>query len=208
MNDADRALNLLLHDVRTPLSVAQGYLRLMREHHLHTPDDVHRALGKSMDALGEIARLCDDAGAFLSSEVTPRTNITASLLAERVNTRAREGGVSLTRTDIDPSESVYVTPNIDRLAAAVLTVLTRAATPTSRYTALISAGRADRSLTFMVAPGDQSVSAGDLDAPFDPWRGPGLDLARACRTIADAGGRTVTSGAPRRAVAVAFPLQR
>jgi hypothetical protein len=208
MNETDRVLNVLIHDVRTPLGVAQGYLRLMKEQHLHTPDDVHRALGKTMDAIARIARLCEDAEAFLTNEDSTRTSIAVDVLAARVEVQAREAGLSLTRTGVDPGASVSVRPDLDRLAEAVLIVLTNAATPTAAYTALTSAGHSDRALTFMAAPVDQSLSPADLDVPFDPWRGPGLALARACRTIAEAGGRIVTARGPHRAVAIAFPLER
>ena len=208
MSDADRVLNVLIHDVRTPLGVAQGYLRLLKEQHLHTPEDVHRALGKSMEALGRIARLCEDAGVFLRDDGPARTLITVDLLATRVHVRAREAGWSLTRTGVDPGASVSIRPDLDRLVEAILIVLTSASTPTASYTALTSAGRGNDALTFMVAPGDQSVSPIDLDVPFDPWRGPGLALACACRTIAEAGGRIVTAAGPYPAVAIAFPLER
>jgi hypothetical protein len=207
MNDADRVLNLLIHDVRTPLGVAQGYLRLVQERHLSTPDDIHRALGKTMDALGRIGRLCEDAEAFLTDDDPARTSITVDLLAARVEARARDAGLTMARSGIGPGATVSITPDVDRLAGAVLLVLTGAAIPTAMYTALASAAP-DNALTFMVAPGDQSVSPADMGVPFDPWRGPGLALARACRTIAESGGRIVTARGPYRAVAITFPLER
>jgi hypothetical protein len=207
MNDADRVLNLLIHDVRSPLGVAQGYLRLVQEQHLRTPEDVHRALGKTMDALGRIARLCEDAEAFLGGEAHTRARIGVDMLAARVEGRARELGLSLTLTEVGPGAWVSITPDVDRLAAAVMAVLTSAAIPGAMYTALASANGDDRALTFVAAPADQSVSPADLDVDFDPWRGPGLALARACRTIAAAGGRVVTARGPDRALAVAFSLE-
>ena len=65
MRDAEKALDLLIHDLRAPLSVAQGYLRLIKEQRLPSVEERDRALAKTMDALGRMSGLCSDAAAFL-----------------------------------------------------------------------------------------------------------------------------------------------
>jgi signal transduction histidine kinase len=67
MTDTERILQALLHDVRTPLGVAQGYLRLLREQRLETPEERERALSGASEALGRISRLCDEAGRELAA---------------------------------------------------------------------------------------------------------------------------------------------
>ena len=49
-----------------PLSVAQGYLRLLREHGSKPRPIASEALAQSMEALGRIGRLCEDAAAFVA----------------------------------------------------------------------------------------------------------------------------------------------
>lgn len=55
-----QVLNTVAHEIRTPLAVSQGYLKLYLDGRLTTPDDQQRALTKSRDALGLIATLCAD----------------------------------------------------------------------------------------------------------------------------------------------------
>src|SRR5262245_44363406 len=66
MEETEKALNLLIHDLRAPLSVAQGYLRLLQQNRLEAEADRQRAITQSMDALGKITRMCDDAAAFVA----------------------------------------------------------------------------------------------------------------------------------------------
>ena len=64
--DAEKALNLLIHDLRAPLSVAQGYLRLLSQNKLEGEADRQRAITQSMEALGRIVRFCDDASSYVA----------------------------------------------------------------------------------------------------------------------------------------------
>ena len=61
--DAEEVLAALLHDVRSPLGVAHGYVRMIREGRLPTDADRDRALEKTRDALGRMTELCNDATA-------------------------------------------------------------------------------------------------------------------------------------------------
>jgi len=81
MTDSERVLRVLIHDARTPIGVAQGYVRLLREERLQTPEERDRALSRAMDALGRIARLCDDASGFLAppNPEAPTTMVSAAV---------------------------------------------------------------------------------------------------------------------------------
>lgn len=57
-----QVLNTLAHEIRTPLAVSQGYLKLYVDGRLTTPDDQKRALQQTREALGVIAVLCADIG--------------------------------------------------------------------------------------------------------------------------------------------------
>lgn len=57
-----QVLNTLAHEIRTPLAVSQGYLKLYVDGRLATPDDQQRALRQAREALGVIAVLCADIG--------------------------------------------------------------------------------------------------------------------------------------------------
>lgn len=55
-----QVLNTLAHEIRTPLAVSQGYLKLYVDGRLTTPDAQQRALQQTREALGVIAVLCTD----------------------------------------------------------------------------------------------------------------------------------------------------
>lgn len=57
-----QVLNTLAHEIRTPLAVSQGYLKLYVDGRLAKPDDQQRALQQTREALGVIAVLCADIG--------------------------------------------------------------------------------------------------------------------------------------------------
>lgn len=57
-----QVLNTLAHEIRTPLAVSQGYLKLYVDGRLTTPEDQRRALAQTREALGVIATLCADIG--------------------------------------------------------------------------------------------------------------------------------------------------
>jgi signal transduction histidine kinase len=51
MTDAERVLQILLHDLRTPIGVAQGYLRMMQDGRLTEAADTERAVTKALQRL-------------------------------------------------------------------------------------------------------------------------------------------------------------
>lgn len=73
-------LSTLAHEIRTPLAVSQGYLKLYVDGRLATPDDQHRALQQTREALGVIATLCADI-----SKVSALAESPAPALATRID---------------------------------------------------------------------------------------------------------------------------
>jgi signal transduction histidine kinase len=57
-----QVLNTLAHEIRTPLAVAQGYLKLYLDGRLTNVDDTRRAFEQTRQALGTLATLCVDMG--------------------------------------------------------------------------------------------------------------------------------------------------
>jgi signal transduction histidine kinase len=195
MTDAERVLNLLIHDLRTPLGVAHGYLRLIREQRLTTPDDRDRALVSTQQALGRISRLCEDASGFLAEPagVAP-VRASIALLVERVAAQLSGHGVATTTTAVAGPATMVVGAGVDRLADAVTTVL-RAMTRNAPGGVRVETSGAE--LRFI-------AGADGSPGPFDPWRGNGLAVPLACRLIASVGGRVGdAAGAP----AIAFPVE-
>src|SRR5215212_10703792 len=57
-----QVLNTLAHEIRTPLAVSQGYLKLYLDGRLTNGDDTRRAFEQTRQALGALATLCVDMG--------------------------------------------------------------------------------------------------------------------------------------------------
>ena len=57
-----QVLNTLAHEIRTPLAVSQGYLKLYLDGRLTDVDDTRRAFEQTRQALGALATLCVDMG--------------------------------------------------------------------------------------------------------------------------------------------------
>jgi signal transduction histidine kinase len=195
MTDAERVLNLLIHDLRTPLGVAHGYVRLIREQRLTTPDDRERALAGTQQALGRISRLCEDASGFLAdpADVAP-VRASIALLVGRVTAELREHGVAIAVPTIAGAVTMMVGAGVDRLAEAVSTVLKAMARSAPDGVRVETSGT---ELRF--------VTGGAPAAQFDPWRGHGLAVPLACRLIASVGGRV--GGDDAGAPAIAFPVE-
>jgi hypothetical protein len=57
-----QVLNTLAHEIRTPLAVSQGYLKLFLDGRFTNADDARRAMEQTRQALGALATLCVDMG--------------------------------------------------------------------------------------------------------------------------------------------------
>jgi signal transduction histidine kinase len=57
-----QVLNTLAHEIRTPLAVSQGYLKLYLDGRLTSTDDTRKAFEQTRQALGTLATLCVDMG--------------------------------------------------------------------------------------------------------------------------------------------------
>jgi len=75
-----QVLNTLAHEIRTPLAVSQGYLKLHLDGRLAAPDDQRRALQQTREALGVIAALCAE-----MSKVSALADAGTPTLVERMD---------------------------------------------------------------------------------------------------------------------------
>ena len=65
MTETERVLQVLIHDARTPIGVALGYLRMLQERRLATDEERDKAIARTLDAIGRLTRLCDQASGFV-----------------------------------------------------------------------------------------------------------------------------------------------
>ena len=76
-----QVLNTLAHEIRTPLSVSQGYLKLFLDGRLTNVEDTRRAMEQTRQALGALATLCVDMG-----KVSALSQSASQGIPERVST--------------------------------------------------------------------------------------------------------------------------
>lgn len=203
MAELDRVLDVLLHDLRSPLSVASGYVRLLRLERLDSFEARDKAWTQTATALTRIAHLCDEAAGFLPSAEGVRRPVRVTGLVARVRQRCLEAGLVLDEEALTASGDgpmLQSPADVDQLANAVTALATphHSADRSARVRVALTAD--PPTLQFVV-----SVAAPDTKhtAPFDPWQTPGLSAALACHVI------TLASGQVQSAhdLIITFPLQ-
>jgi signal transduction histidine kinase len=204
-----RALNLLIHDLRAPLSVAQGYLRLLQQNRLESEADRTRAIGQTMDALGRIGRLCEDAAAFVAEPadgpvVTLRVETLVEQLTEACSARCSP---LVFAAGAGPLQGMVRGKHLDRVLESLAIILCAARRSTRNDSVRVSVHEEEKEARFLLGCDEDRTALVSRPAePFDPWRGGhGIVLPLACRTIAEAGGRIWTCANGRGAVGIALP---
>jgi hypothetical protein len=207
--DLLRAFNLLIHDLRAPLSVAHGYLRLLREERLPSTDERERALTQTIDALGRISRLCADASTLVQSyDAAPvaGTRVPARLLATQVS-QAVQDRVPASVQEI-PDNGMLRLASLDTVAGAMAAIVTAVAGVRPRPDRRVTIDACDEELRVLLgAADDQRLLAERPRQAFDPWRGHGLAIPCACRTVERNGGTVWALDGRQGVVGLALPLE-
>lgn len=205
-----KALNLLIHDLRAPLSVALGYLRLLQQNRLEAEADRSRAITQSVEALGRIGRLCEEAAAFVAAPPAtagPAMRVPVAQLVAHVREActARCSPVLFVASPEMPGTVRVV--NLDRLVQSLVVVLCAVRRSTQNEPVRVSVHEEEKQAWFLLGCDEERAAL--MSGPpktFDPWRGGhGLALPLACRTIAEAGGRIWTTANGQGSVGIALP---
>jgi signal transduction histidine kinase len=195
MTDHERALAILVHDLRTPLGVASGYLRLVRDGRVPPSTEPVVLLDRALEALRSISRLCMDADRWLAESPNSRPATTSAVqLLTALSSQLATRSITLQGVDDVPAGQLLVCGDAGELADAVAEVLSAAARPNGVTPMKVECASQPDELVLTVR------DANERDATwtaFDPWRGPGLQTVIACRTIVRAGGSWTASGPDR-----------
>lgn len=215
MDETDdlKALNLLVHDLRAPLSVAQGFLRLLLQGRLVSDAERERAIQKTMEALGRIDRLCEDAAAYASEEGPAAARFASEAQLEvfvaEVDAvcQARCAGSVTFDITRPPLVGRIRGVQLDRVAQSMAVILCAVRRSDRSASVRVSVRREQSEVWFLLGSGSDALALA-IDPPesFDPWSGGhGLALPVACRAVRRAGGRIWTSARARGAVGIALP---
>ena len=101
-----QVLNTLAHEIRTPLAVSQGYLKLYLDGRLTDGDDTRRAFEQTRQALGALATLCVDMG-----KVSTLSESAAQGIPERVSAADFVTGLRA-QSEIDGAAIVFGAPTV------------------------------------------------------------------------------------------------
>lgn len=153
--DLEHVLNKLLHDLRTPLGVAHGYLRLLHEGRLPTEAERDRALTGTRNALGRMSDLCTDASATLGgSRVPPDATLPVAAFVGAVRTQLNVLGTPLVVGDLPAAGHVPLPVDADRLADATAVVLS--ASTRDRVSAALRVEAGPDTLSFVLSSREDS----------------------------------------------------
>jgi len=220
-----RALSLAVHELRTPVTVATGYLRmLLREQGGPITDRQRQMLEEAERSCGRINALItelSELGKLTAGEISPPTvtfNL-AALVAE-VASNMHEGEDRGIHVEVRAPEPVVVAGDRARLGAAlralVHAALRERAEPGGVVVQCSTVADGDRPWA-VVTVGDDALTPAlihpahtSAPPPFDEWRG-GLGLALPVgRRVIEAHGGAVWSapGNPRAGSALRLPLVR
>jgi signal transduction histidine kinase len=150
-----RLLSVLAHELRGPLSVIQGYLRLMLKQrdssHAETP--MIRAM---LDATGRLAALGRHASdvSLWTSHATDAAQVDLAVLADKTAALVPSGTASV-RLDPDAGREAVSTLDPDALAAALAALAEVAARDTGGRVELSARSATDsRTITVVLTPTD------------------------------------------------------
>jgi signal transduction histidine kinase len=210
--DYEKALNLLIHDLRAPLSVAQGYLRLLAQQRLETDADRQKALTQSMEALGRIARLCDEASAYAAEPQVGNALPTAVVEVSKLMRQVTDVCSALC-PDLDfivesaPLVGRVRAIDVNRIAQSLAVILCATRRSTRSQSVRVSVQEGENEARFLLGCDDDRVALMSRPAElYDPWRGGHtIALPLACRIVAEAGGRVWTIADARGVVGIALP---
>lgn len=120
-------LDRLLHDVRTPLGVAYGYLRMIRDQRFADPVLKDKALAGVSQALAQVTQLCDVAAGRAPSGIDLAPRLTAKAFADALVARLAAFGVTcLVSAPIADDLELRTGESADAVLEAV-TILVRSA---------------------------------------------------------------------------------
>ena len=207
-----QVLNTLAHEIRTPLAVSQGYLKLYLDGRLTNVDDTRRAFEQTRQALGALATLCVDMGKVSALSESGAQGIPERVSAEDfVKSVRAHSEVADAAWSGDPGSRSIETSNPRDLAQAVAIVSKAAfdeardqshAVRTEAGDALIVLAGANESLTALQAgPGAPNAK------PVDFVKGgKGLKLIWAAFVLEKHRVQTWTSAEHRASVGFSIPL--
>ena len=213
LSNLPRALSLAVHELRTPITVAAGYLRMLLREQAGPLSERQRQMLEEADRscarIGAIISEMSELGKLEAGELSvPGTTFDLASLAAELASNMHESEDRGIRLDVRASTPAIVAGDRTRLGAAIRALMHAALRERAEPGVIIveCSTLADTNRTWAVVTiGDESIMPWLLDGvratpppPFDEWRGGlGLALPVGRRVIEAHGGAVWSAPAPR-----------
>lgn len=210
--DLGRAMHVLMHDLRAPVSVTVGYLRLLRECRL--PDEASRqlAIEHAIESLGRVSRLCDDASAYLAVYESPAPaagDCPVDQIADAVQAR-----LAVLDVPIDLERRIADRPRVAATSAEAmaghltcLVAYSKRHAPGAGVAVQLTWGEGWLRMLVGTVP-QRTLLESAAPTPLDAWKGgAGFGPAAACLDVERHGGRVWTARGAWPGLGVALPLR-
>ena len=189
MTDLDRVLEAVLHDVRSPLAAATGYLRLLREGRVAPGSESEHVIEQAQASLKAIATLCTNAEAWRRTPgETRETLLRAQRMADDLAANVAAHDVSVEDAAVSSDASVKVLGNWPELCLVLGNALAQLVRPRQSDAAGFVTITTDSDV-LRVSATLPPLRGGIVRSTFDPWVYAGLTVAAGLHAVELAGGR-------------------
>ena len=213
--DISEILHVLAHELRTPVGIAHGYVRLLLEERLPQDADRRRALEQMQKALGRLSDLSQESSRLASwfeHDLDSTATISAASLLARVEEADFDAAVAIDATGIS-DDAVVRTPDAAMLATAMVSIVRATARELRGNDCAVAARLGDpHTLEVLVGPPDrlEALAAGRTSTDAGPLAlergGLGLSLLHAVIVLDAHGAERWTINQSRQIAGFRLPL--
>ena len=213
--DISDILHVLAHELRTPVGIAHGYVRLLLEERLHQESDRRRALEQMQKALGRLSDLSHESSrlaAWFEQDRNPLAAVAAASLMAQVTDADYDAPMAFDVGAL-PGTATIRTCDGERLAGALISMVRATARELRGAECTVSARLADeRFLDVLIGADDRigALGAGRDTAEAGPLAlergGLGLSLVEAAIVLDAHAAERWTINQSRQTAGVRIPL--
>jgi signal transduction histidine kinase len=212
-------LHVLAHELRTPVGIAHGYVRLLLDDRLPQETDRRRALEQMQKALARLSELSHEStalAAWYERDTAPeqKHSIDARTLIDRVGSAEFASPVEIDAEAVDAAARIR-TLDVDALVDALVNAVRATARELRAQTCIVKArvadgrhfelltGAADQLAPLRTGPDGEGASAIALERG-----GLGLALVHAAAVLDAHGAQRWTVKGSRQVLGIRLPLER
>ena len=213
--DINDILHVLAHELRTPVGIAHGYVRLLLEDRLPQETDRRRALEQMQKALGRLSELSQESTALASwyeQDHQSAQHVDARALVERVAAADYEWPVTVETTEV-PTGTMVRTADSTALGQAIVSLVRATARELRGTTCDVVSRVVDGRFELLAGPEEHLTAL--QNGPRAPGAGPvalergglGLTLVHAAIVLDAHGAERWTTNGLRQTAGIRIPLE-